>query len=60
MTLENTKLRGLIDTLRQDLSAKSKRCIEMQFEVEELNKVKRKGAIETEELYVKLSKEREG
>ncbi len=60
MTLENTKLRGLIDALRHDLSAKSKRCIEMQFEVEELNKAKRKGALETEELYVKLSKEREG
>lgn len=60
MTTENTKLRTLIDTLRQDLSLKSKRVIELSFEVEEINKAKRKSAIEVEELYVKLNREREG
>eukprot|EP00347_Sterkiella_histriomuscorum_P000012 403377522 len=60
MTTENTKLRTLIDSLRKDLSEKSKRAIELQFEVEEVNKIKRKSAIEVEELYVKLNREKEG
>ena len=60
MTVEITKLRGVIDALRADLSGKGKRVIELQFEVEELAKAKRKASFEIEELSLKLSKEREG
>ena len=60
MTVEITKLRGMIDGLRADLSTKSKRVIELQFEVEELSKAKKKMGLEVEDLGIKLNKEREG
>lgn len=60
MTVEITKLRGVIDGLRADLSIKSKRVIELQFEVEELSKAKKKMGLEVEDLGIKLNKEREG
>ena len=60
MVTENRKLREMIDGLRVEISTKSKRVIEMQFEVEELQKTKKKQMVEVEELYCKLNKEREG
>ena len=60
MATENRKLREMIDSLRTEVSAKSKRVIELQFEVEELAKYKKKSIMEVEELYGKLTKEREG
>ena len=60
LVTENKKLRDLIDGLRVDINSKSKRCIELQFECEELQKYKKKSVIEIEELYSKLGKEREG
>ena len=58
--MENNKLRDIIENLRSDLSHKSKRNIELQFEIEELQKFKKKSQAETEELYQRMSKEREG
>lgn len=60
MTLENKKLREIIDQLRSEMSIKSKRVIELQFEIEELHKFKKKSISEVEELYQKLNKERDG
>jgi hypothetical protein len=35
MALENRKLREVIDSIRLELGLKSKKVIEMQFEIEE-------------------------
>jgi hypothetical protein len=51
MVLENNKLRDIIESLRADVSVKSKRVIELQFEIEELQKYKKKSVNEIEELY---------
>ena len=42
------------------MTIKSKRVIELQFELEELQKFKKKSVNEVEELYQKLNKERDG
>ena len=60
MTIENKKLREVIDSLRLELSQKSKRLIEIQFENDELQKNKKKACLEVEEMYVKLQRERDG
>ena len=60
MLIENRKLREIIDSLRLETSQKSKRVIEMQFELEELAKYKKKSLVEIEELYSNINKEREG
>lgn len=57
--VELQKLRDLIETLRSESSAKSKRLIEVQFEAEELQKAKRKATEELEETAAKLTRERE-
>ncbi len=49
MSLENRKLREVIDSLRAELGVKSKRLIELQFEQEELQKGRRKQTGELEE-----------
>jgi hypothetical protein len=59
-SLENGKLRELIESLRLELTQKSKRLIELQFEVEELLKMKKRMGNELEEANSKALKEREG
>jgi len=59
MSLENRKLREVIESLRQELSVKSKRLIELQFEQEELHKSRKRYQTEIEEQQARLSKERE-
>ncbi len=49
MSLENRKLREVIDSIRQELGSKSKRLIEIQFEQEENIKARKKQAVELEE-----------
>jgi len=60
MALENNKLREIIESLRTEVSTKGKRLIEIQFEMEELSRGKRRHQAEAEELSQKLAKEREG
>ena len=59
MSLENRKLREVIESLRQELSVKSKRLLELQFEQEELQKSRKRNQTEIEEYQARLAKERE-
>ncbi|TNV85058.1 hypothetical protein FGO68_gene11920 [Halteria grandinella] len=60
LSIENSKLRTLIDSLRNELSLKSKRLIEMQFEFEEVSKQKKRVMVEMEEQKERGCREREG
>ncbi|TNV85022.1 hypothetical protein FGO68_gene17136 [Halteria grandinella] len=60
LSIENSKLRALIDSLRNELSLKSKRLIEMQFEFEEVSKQKKRLMVEMEEQKERGCREREG
>jgi len=59
MSLENRKLREVIESLRQELSTKSKRLIELQFEQEELQKSRKRQQSEIEEYQQRMTRERE-
>jgi|LauGreDrversion4_2_1035121.scaffolds.fasta_scaffold60170_2 hypothetical protein len=59
VSLEVQKLRDLIENMRSESSNKSKRLIELQFEVEELQKSKRKSMDELADAGERLKKERE-
>jgi hypothetical protein len=41
----------MIDSLRQELSLKSKKALELQFESEEMKKMKKRSVEEVDELY---------
>jgi predicted secreted protein len=59
MQLENRKLREVIESLRAEMGAKSKRLIELQFEMEEIQKARKRQAAEMEENQSRMVRERE-
>lgn len=59
VALENRKLREVIESLRAEVSMKSKRLIELQFDSEEVLKAKKKLQSELEDAASKAGRERE-
>ncbi len=58
--MENRRLREVIDGMRQEMSGKQKRLIELQFEYEELSKSKKRLQGEMEEMQMRINRERDG